>query len=107
MGEIVVFVTAGSEEEAAAIARALVEDRLAACVNIIGNIRSFYWWEGKIEDDSEVLMIIKTTENLFETLQNKVEQMHSYSTAEIISFPISKGSEKYLKWLRDSVISKE
>ena len=107
MGEIIVYITAGSEDEAAQIARVLVEDKYAACVNIIRNIRSLYRWEGQIQDDKEVLMIVKTTEPLFNALEEKVRQMHSYSTAEIIAFPITKGSDKYLTWVRESVTVKE
>jgi periplasmic divalent cation tolerance protein len=107
MGQIIVFITTGSEEEAAHIAQTLVEKQYAACVNIIRNIRSIYRWEGKVEDDSEVLMIVKTTEPLFPALEAQVKEMHSYSTAEIIAFPITLGSEKYLNWMRQSVVIKE
>jgi periplasmic divalent cation tolerance protein len=107
MGEIIVYITSGSEEEAAEIAKALIVERYAACVNIVRNVRSIYHWEGKIEDDSEVLMIVKTTAPLFDALEEKVRKMHSYSTAEIIAFPITQGSEKYLAWVRESVTMKD
>jgi len=101
MDEIVVFITASSEEEAAKIAKALVESQLAGCVNIIKNIRSIYSWQGKIEDEPEVLMIAKTQKHLFDSLMKKVKELHSYTVPEIIALPIVEGSEDYLNWLRE------
>jgi periplasmic divalent cation tolerance protein len=100
--EIVVFITAPSEDLAVTIARALVETRLAACANIIKGIRSIYSWQGRIEDDTEVLMIVKTRRELFDLLKSKVKELHSYEVPEIIAFPIIAGSDDYLKWLRES-----
>ena len=100
--EIVVFVTAPGEEEAAKIARALVEAKLAACVNIISNIRSIYTWQGNIEDDSELLLIIKTRKSLFDDLSAKVRDLHSYDLPEVIALPIVAGSKEYLKWIGES-----
>ncbi len=99
MENIVVFITAVNEDEAARIAHALVEARLAACVNIIRNIRSVYSWQGKIEDEQEVLMIAKTQGELFDSLSAKVRELHSYTVPEIIAFAIVSGSEDYLRWL--------
>jgi periplasmic divalent cation tolerance protein len=99
--EIVVLITASSEDEAAKIARALVDARLAGCVNIIKNIRSIYSWEGKIEDEPEVLMIAKTRKTLFDNIIKKVKELHSYTVPEIIALPIIDGSEDYLRWLRE------
>ncbi len=101
MNEIIVFITAPNEDEAAQIAKSLVEAKLAACVNIIKNIRSIYRWQGKIEDDTEVLMIAKTQKRLFNTLSKKVKELHSYDVPEIIALPIVEGSEDYLKWLKE------
>jgi len=100
--EIVVIVTAPSEDLAVTIARALVETRLAACANIIKGIRSIYTWQGKTEDDTEVLMIVKTRRELFDLLKSKVKELHSYEVPEIIALPIIAGSDDYLKWLRES-----
>ena len=100
--EIVVFMTAPNEDEAAGIARALVEARLAACVNMVKNIRSVYSWQGNIEDEAEVLMIAKTRKDLFEALSEKVRELHSYEVPEIIALPIIAGSAEYLKWIRES-----
>ena len=102
MDEIVAFITASNEEEAAKIAKELVEARLAGCVNIVKDIRSIYSWQGKIEDDKEVLMIVKTQKAIFDHLMKKVKELHSYSVPEIIALPIVEGSEDYLKWLKEA-----
>jgi len=96
---IVVFVTCGSEEEALKIANALIEEHLAACTNLVSPIRSIYRWEGKIWDEKECLLIIKTQKQRFEELEKKVKSLHSYSVPEIISLPIVEGSSSYLNWL--------
>lgn len=101
MDELVVFMTASNEDEAARIAKALVAERLAGCVNIIRNIRSIYSWQGKIEDEQEVFMIVKTRKPLFDSFIRKVKELHSYTVPEIIALPIVDGSEDYLKWLRE------
>ena len=101
MEALVVYITAPSEEEGAKIARALVEERLAGCVNIVPNIRSIYSWHGKIEDDEEVLLIAKTRPELFNGLKTRVISLHSYSVPEIIALPIVTGAEEYMKWLKD------
>ncbi|MFZ3137934.1 MAG: divalent-cation tolerance protein CutA [Thermodesulfovibrionales bacterium] len=100
MDNLIVFITASGEDEAVKISRALVEARLAGCVNIIKNIRSIYSWEGKIEDEAEVLMIAKTQKHLFDSLMKKVKALHGYKVPEIIAMPIVDGSEDYLEWLR-------
>ena len=99
---IVVFVTCGSEEEGLKIANALVEGRLAACVNLISPIRSIYRWEGKIWDEKEWLLIIKTEKHRFEELEKRVKFLHSYSVPEIISLPVEEGSSAYLNWIREN-----
>ena len=99
---IVVLVTCGSEDEAAKIANVLVEEHLAACVNIISPIRSIYRWEGKIWDEKEWLLVIKTQKVRFEDLEKRVKVLHSYSVPEIISLPITAGSSAYLNWIRDN-----
>lgn len=99
MDYMVVFITASSEDEAVKIAKTLVEEKLAGCVNIIRNVRSIYFWQGKVEDDQEVLMIVKTRSDLFEELEKRVKSLHSYTVPEIIGIKIKKGSENYLSWL--------
>jgi periplasmic divalent cation tolerance protein len=101
MDDIVVLVTASDEEEASKIARAIVGEKLAGCVNIIKDIRSIYSWQGKIEDEKEVLMVAKTQKPLFDSLMKRVKQLHSYTVPEIIALPIIQGSEDYLKWLKE------
>lgn len=99
---IVVLVTCGSEEEALKIANALVDAHLAACVNLIAPVRSIYRWEGKIWDEKEWLLIIKTQKQRFEALEKRVRSLHSYSVPEIISLPITEGSSAYLNWIREN-----
>jgi periplasmic divalent cation tolerance protein len=96
---IVIYVTTRSVNEAKKIGRALVEEKLAACSNIISPIRSIYRWQGKICDDKEALMILKTKRKLFKQVAARVEKLHSYDVPEIIAMPIIEGSSKYLSWL--------
>lgn len=98
-GFSVALVTAGSEDEAERIAACLVEERLAACVNIVGPIRSIYRWQGEIRNESEVLLVIKMRSDAFDRLKARVGELHSYDTPEIIALPITAGSEPYLRWL--------
>ena len=99
---IIALVTCGSEEEALKIANALVESRLAACVNLVAPIRSIYRWEERIWDEKEWLLIIKTQKDRFEDLEKKVKSLHSYSVPEIVSLPIVEGSSSYLNWITEN-----
>ncbi len=96
---IVVYVSAGSEEEALTIARTLVGERLAACVNLFSKIRSIYRWEGKVCDEPECYLIIKTRRDLFHAVRESVRRLHSYEVPEIIALPIVDGIESYLEWI--------
>jgi periplasmic divalent cation tolerance protein len=98
---IVVFINCNSEEEAVRIARLLVEEHLAACANILSPVRSIYRWEGKICDEKEWTLIVKTQRKRFEELERKVKSLHSYSVPEIIGLPIAEGSSSYLKWVEE------
>ncbi len=98
---IIIYITTASVNEAKKIGRALVEERLAACSNIISPIRSIYSWQGKICDDKEALMILKTRKQLFKQIVKRVEKLHSYDVPEIIAMPIIEGSSKYLSWLNE------
>lgn len=104
---IVVYITVGAEEEAGRIARALVEERLAACVNIVRNVRSVYRWQGKVEDEAELLMIVKTRAEHFGRLEEAVKREHSYSVPEIIALPVVAGSGDYLSWLKEETKSQQ
>ena len=98
---ILILVTCGSEEEASKIGRSLVEEGLAACVTILSPIRSIYRWEGKVWDEKECLLVIKTQRQRYEALEERVKSLHSYSLPEIIALPILQGFPPYLKWLTD------
>ena len=96
---ITVLITAPNEEEAAKISRTIVEESLAACVSIIRSVRSIYRWQGRVEDESEVLMIAKTKRALFDRLKGRIKELHSYEVPEIIGLPVIEGSKQYLDWL--------
>ncbi len=99
---VTAFVTAGSMEEAEKIASALIEERLAACVNIIPQVFSMYRWKGKVEKDSEVKMIIKTTLDCSEVLIPRVQELHSYDVCEVTVLPILNGNPSYLDWIEEN-----
>jgi periplasmic divalent cation tolerance protein len=99
----IVLTTAGSEEEARKIARALVDRRLAACVNIVPQIESIYRWQGKIDENREWLLLIKTGAELFPAVRDAIRELHSYDLPECIAINIADGSTEYLKWLESSV----
>ena len=102
MSEIsIVLITAGTEEEAARIGLTLVEERLAACANLVPRIRSIYRWKGQICDEQEFLIIVKTRTSLFQELEKRVRELHSYEVPEIISFPVTRGLPQYLEWVQD------
>ena len=101
--KIVVLSTCGSAEEAERIARRLLEDRLAACVNVIPQIRSYYRWQGKIEDATEHLLLIKTSREAFEPLRAVLESSHSYELPEVLALPVIAGSANYLAWIEGEI----
>ena len=95
------YITASSEEEAYAIGKALVSERLAASVNMIGPVRSLYWWEGKIQDAQEVVIVAKTDAALVDKLTEKVISLHSYDCPCVIAIPIEKGYQPFLNWIEE------
>lgn len=102
-----IYITTKNKEEARKIGRELVENKLAACVNIIDNMNSIYWWKGEIQDDTETVLIAKTKEGLVQELIKKVKEMHSYDCPCIVSLPIKSGNKEYLKWIeKNTKISK-
>jgi periplasmic divalent cation tolerance protein len=102
---VVLLCTCCNETEARSIAEALVESRLAACVNLLRGVQSVYRWEGQVETAHEVLLIVKSTAERFDELQTRITELHSYSIPEIIALPIAAGSEKYLNWIRQETAS--
>ena len=100
---IIILTTVSSKKEAELIGSKLINKELAACVNIIPNIKSIYRWEGKINEDSEYLLIIKTVKRVEEDVFENICKLHSYDTPEMISIPITGGEKSYLNWLSKSV----
>lgn len=100
---IVIFVTASNKIEADKIAEALVEKKLAACVNIINGVESVFWWENKVDRASEVLLIIKSSRDKFAQISETVKALHSYEVPEIIALPITDGYKPYLDWINESI----
>jgi periplasmic divalent cation tolerance protein len=100
-----IYITTGSMDEAKTIGKELVSSRLAACVNIIDNMNSMYWWDGEIQDDREVIIIAKTRESIVPELIEKVKSIHSYECPCIVSLPILDGNEAFLQWVVDETTS--
>lgn len=98
-----IYITTSGQEESSRIGRRLVEERLAACVNIIPSIKSFYHWEGSLEEDEESVLLVKTTSELTQQIIKRVRELHSYDNPCIISIPITGGSRDYLEWLNNEV----
>ena len=101
MEAVVILITASSIDEARKIGNTLMEERLIACVNIIPQVESIFYWQEKVCNEKEALMIIKTRKSLIADIIKKVKSIHSYSVPEIIALPIISGSEDYLKWVGD------
>ncbi|MEX2262894.1 MAG: divalent-cation tolerance protein CutA [Bryobacteraceae bacterium] len=97
--KIVVYSTCASAEEAERIARRLVEERLAACVNVLPGMVSYYRWQGAIEQSSEWLLLIKTSRDRVDEVRRSIESLHSYQVPEVIAVPIVEGSVNYMNWL--------
>jgi periplasmic divalent cation tolerance protein len=101
--KIVVFVTCGNAKEAEEIARSLVEKRLAACVNVLPGLTSWYRWENKLTQDQEILLVIKSSREIFEELEKEILRLHSYAVPEVVALPIVEGSTNYLSWIEQSL----
>lgn len=100
---LVVLVTAPSADEAVSIGRVLVEERLAACVNVAPAVTSIFFWEGRLEESTEALMMIKTEAERYEALERRVIELHPYSVPEVLALPVEAGSLAYMRWVRESV----
>ena len=105
--KIVVFSTCASAEEAERIARHLIDRRLAACVNVVPQIRSFYRWKGAVENSDEWLLIIKTSRPLFDQVRVLLEAVHSYEVPEVLALPVVAASPNYLAWLTTELAGEE
>lgn len=103
MSYTILFVTCPNLKSAKKITRHLLKEKLVACVNILPVIKSEYWWKGKIESRSEVLMIVKTKINLYSQIEKEVKKLHHYTVPEMISFKIDKGNKDYLNWISEVV----
>jgi periplasmic divalent cation tolerance protein len=95
----IALTTCGSPEEGARLAQELVSRRLAACVNVVPGIRSFYWWENRVQEDNEVLLVIKTRVELLPQLEAALSELHSYEVPEFVVLEIADGSDAYLDWI--------
>ncbi len=102
---IVIFITVSTNQEANAIADILVQERKAACVNIVPGLQSKFWWQGKMESADESLLIVKTKAAILDSVIDRVKQIHSYDVPEIIALPVIGGNEDYLNWIQNEVTS--
>jgi periplasmic divalent cation tolerance protein len=98
-----VLSTAASPEEGLDIGRRLVEERLAACVNVLPGARSLYVWEGAMQEAGEALLVIKTRRDCYPALAKRIQELHSYSVPEVVALPIDSGAQAYVDWVRQSV----
>lgn len=103
MSALVVLVTAPSTDAALSLGRALVDERLAACVNVVPGITSIFAWEGKREEAAEALLVIKTESRRYAALEQRVLELHLYSVPEVLALTVEAGSPAYVQWVRDSV----
>ena len=106
-GIVMVFITTSEDEESRLIARVLLEQKKAACVNILPGINSLYWWQKKIDQDHESLLIVKTRMELLEEVVRLVKEVHSYDVPEIIAVPVVGGNDDYIDWINREVTTEE
>ena len=102
-GPSIVLVTAPDLKTARKLAKAAVESKLIACANLVPKIESHYWWQGKVETSTEVLLIMKTTKSKLAALEKLIVKLHPYDTPEFIAFPIAAGNQRYLDWITAAV----
>ncbi|MBI4591482.1 MAG: divalent-cation tolerance protein CutA [Candidatus Rokubacteria bacterium] len=100
---LVVLVTVPSIDAGTMLARALVEERLAACVNVVPGVRSIFFWEGRLQEESEALLVVKTGRDRYEALQRRILALHPYSVPEVLALPVESGFPAYVAWVRESV----
>jgi periplasmic divalent cation tolerance protein len=104
MDRQLIYITTSSDDEARAIARALVEERLAACANILGQIKSVYWWEDELQEDSEVALIVKSRAALVPRIVERVKALHSYDCPCVVALPIGSGNAAFLDWIGEETV---
>ncbi|RLG51127.1 MAG: divalent-cation tolerance protein CutA [Thermoproteota archaeon] len=102
-----VFISAGSREEAEKVARVLVERRLAACAQVVGPVRSFYWWKGRMEEADEWLCLAKSSREKLSELVRAVKEVHSYEVPEVIAAPVVGGLSSYIRWVEEELKGEE
>ena len=100
---LVVLVTVPSAETGVAMARTVVEERLAACVNVVAGVRSIFFWGGRLQEEGEALLVMKTGRERYEELQRRILALHPYSVPEILALSVEAGSQAYVAWVRESV----
>ena len=99
MTQKLIYIITGSSEEAKSIGRALVEERLAACANVLGAVTSYYWWQGALQEDSEAVLVAKTRTDLVDRLVERVKMLHSYDCPCVVALPIEAGNPAFLDWI--------
>jgi periplasmic divalent cation tolerance protein len=99
----IIFITASSKKEAQVIAKALLKNKLVACVNIIDRIESLFWWQGKIDQAKETILVVKSRKEKLEKIIKRVRSLHSYEVPEIIALPLIGGYKPYLDWIDESL----
>lgn len=106
MDAFFIYVTAKDADEAKSIARTVVEERLAACANMLGAVQSIYWWKGKLCEDHEVSLILKTSKDRKSELIARIRELHSYETPCIVCLPITDGNPDFLQWIESETTSR-
>jgi periplasmic divalent cation tolerance protein len=104
MSAMMIYVTASSPAEATEIARKTVQERLAACANILGAIKSYYWWQGAVQEEGEVAIVLKTDSTLVERLTARIKALHSYTVPCIVALPIVAGNPEFLRWIGEETV---
>lgn len=102
-----IYITTEDKQEAQRIGARLIEDRLAACVNIIDGMTSMFWWEGEVQQENETVLIAKTSEDQVDALSKRVNELHSYDCACVVALPMEKGNPEFLQWITDEVHSEK
>ncbi len=98
---VVIYVTAESPEQAKKIAKTLVEERLAACVNVVERVHSVYWWEGRVQEAEEALLVVKSLKSLVDRVAERVKELHTYTVPEVVAVEVCGGNRDYLRWVSE------